>query len=94
MYINHNHNRQLVTLKDAQVPQKTWDKSSLLLQNKFDSIVAKSSTDVGRTNLFKMDTPTTGPPIACRPYPNPFNTRSSSMKKCDYWKVQFAFQKA
>ena len=24
---------------------------------------------VGRTNIFQMDTPTVGPPFACKPYP-------------------------
>ena len=49
----NNHIRQSVILKDAQVPQEDQDKLYFLLQNKCDSIMSKSSTDIGRTNLFK-----------------------------------------
>ena len=42
---------------------------SSLLENEFDSIISKYSTDVGMASLFKMDIPTTGPPTACKPYP-------------------------
>ena len=38
----------------------------------FDSIVSKSSTDVGRTNLFKIYISTSIPPIAYKPYTIPF----------------------
>ena len=38
-------------------------------KKEFNSSVFKSSTDVGRANLFKMDIPTTGLPMACTPYP-------------------------
>ena len=31
---------------------------------------AALSTDMGRSNLFKLDIPTIGPPIAYKPYPN------------------------
>ena len=34
----------------------------------YNSIMSKSPMDVGRTNLFQMDIPTAGPPIACKPY--------------------------
>ena len=44
-----NHNRLSVILNDAQAPQEVQDKLPSLLQNLFDSIVSKSSTDVGRT---------------------------------------------
>ena len=39
-----------------------------LLEGKFSSIVSKSATDIGRTNLIELDIPTEGPPIACKPY--------------------------
>ena len=51
-------------VEDAKVPHEAWDKLSLLLQTKWDTIVLKSSTDMGKTNLFAMDIPTTGPPTA------------------------------
>ena len=66
-----NHNRQSVILEDAQVPHEAPYKLSSLLQNKFDSIVTNSTTDVGRTNLFYIAIPTTGPPIAHKPYSIP-----------------------
>ena len=55
------------------VPHEASDELSALVEKEFDSIVSKSSTDVdvGRTNLFKMDIPSTGPPIAHKPYPYP-----------------------
>ena len=59
-----NGYRESAIVDDAQVPQEAKSKLSLLLQNKFDSIVSKSSTDVGRTNLFKKDIPTNGSPIS------------------------------
>ena len=41
------------------------------LKKDFDSILSKSPIDVGRTNIFQMVIMTTGPPIACKPYPIP-----------------------
>ena len=49
-------------LQDAQVLQENRDKPSSLLE--VNLIASKSSTDLERTNLSKMDIPTTGPPIA------------------------------
>ena len=73
---HNNTERQLVILQDTQAPQEARDSLPSLLENEFD-IISKSSTDVGRTNLFKMDIPTTRSPIACKPYPAPSNS-----KKC------------
>ena len=44
--------------------QEVTDKMASLLESEFDSVNSKSSTDVGRTNLFEIDVPTTGPLIA------------------------------
>ena len=66
-----NNSKQSIILQDAQIPQEAKDKLSSLLEKDYHSIVSKSSMDVGRTNLFQMDIPTTGPPIACKPYPIP-----------------------
>ena len=60
--------RQSMILEDAQVPQEAQDQLSSLLQNKFNSVVSKSSTGVGRTSIFEMDIPTRGIPIACKLY--------------------------
>ena len=61
--------RQSIILQDVQVPQEARDKLSFLLENEFDNIIFKSSTDVGRIYLFEMDIPTKGPPVAEKPYP-------------------------
>ena len=61
---HHKSQRQSVILQDAQVPQEARDKLSSLLENDFDSIISKYSTDVGMTNLFKIDILTTGLSIA------------------------------
>ena len=37
----------------------------------YSSIVSKSATDIGRTNLTELDIPMEGPPIACKPYSVP-----------------------
>ena len=79
-----NSNRQSVIFKDTQIPQGARDKLSSLLKNEHDSIISKSFTDVGRSNLFKMDITTTGPPIAHKPYPISLSTKNSLMRKYDY----------
>ena len=40
----------------------------LLLEEDYNTIVSKSPMDVGRANLFQMDIPNVGPPIACKSY--------------------------
>ena len=42
-----NMSKQLVIVEDAQVPQEPRDQLFSLLQDKFDSIMSKSPTDVG-----------------------------------------------
>ena len=66
-----NHSKQSVLLEDVQVPQEAQDQLLTLLQVTFYSIVLKSHKDVGRTNLFEMDIPTTGSPLTHKPYPIP-----------------------
>ena len=44
----------VIILQETQVPQEGRDKLSISLENKFHSIVSRSSTDVGGTNLFKL----------------------------------------
>ena len=56
-------------------PPEAQDQLSLL-EKKFDSIVSKLSTGVGRTSLFAMDIPITGLPITCKPYPIPLKDQS------------------
>ena len=53
-------NRQSVILEDDQVPHEDQDKLASLLQTKLNSTVSKLLKDVGRTDFFEMDIPTTG----------------------------------
>ena len=53
------------------IPQEAKDKLFLLIEADHSNIVSNSPMDVGRTNIFQMDIPTTGPELACKPYPIP-----------------------
>ena len=60
-----------VDLKDAQIKEETKGKFHDLC-NQFDSIISKSSGDIGKTLLIEMDIDTgNSPPIASRPYTLP-----------------------
>ena len=63
-------------LKDADVPQTARDKLNHIINNQFACIVSKSSADFGRTNLIEMDLPTTGLPVASKPYTIPLKYKS------------------
>ena len=47
-----------------------------MLNNKFTCIISKSPTDFRRTNIVEMDLPTTGPPMATKPYTIPLKYKS------------------
>ena len=81
---HHDLKRQSIILPGAQVPQEAWDKPLYLLENKFNSIICTSSTDVGRTNLFKIDKLTTGPPTAQTSCTIPLNHQNSLTSKYIY----------
>ena len=61
-----------VDLKDAQIKEETKGKFHDLC-NRFDSIISKSSGDIGKTLLIEMDKDTgnSPPPITSRPYTLP-----------------------
>ena len=60
-----------VDLKDTQIKEETKGKFHDLC-NRFDSIISKSSGDIGKTLLIEMDIDTgNSPPIASRPYTLP-----------------------
>ena len=60
-----------VDLKDAQIKEETKGKFHDLC-NRFDSIISKSSGDIGKTLLIEMDIDTgNSPPIASTPYTLP-----------------------
>ena len=62
----HSNTKQSVVLQDAQIPQEAKGKLSSLLEGHYNNNVSKSPMDVGRKNLFQMDIPTAGLPIACK----------------------------
>ena len=64
-----NNLKPSILLQDAQIQQEAKDKLSLLLDGDHDSTVSKSPMDVGRTNHYQINIPTTVPPIAQKPYP-------------------------
>ena len=47
-----------------------------MINDQFACIVSKSSADSGRTNLVEMDLPTTGLPVASKPYTVPLKYKS------------------
>ena len=47
-----------------------------MLNNQFTCIISMSPTDFGRNNLVEMDLPTTGPPVATKPYTIPLKHKS------------------
>ena len=63
-------------LQDADIPQNVRDKLNHMINTEFACIVSKSSTDFGRTNLVEMDLPTTGLPVASKPYTIPLKYKS------------------
>ena len=64
----HNNSKSPIQLQDANVPPEIQHKLNTMLNNEFTCIISKSPTDFGRTNLVEIDLPTTGPPIAMKPY--------------------------
>ena len=55
-------------LQDADITQSARDWLNHMINNQFTCIISKSSADFGRTNLVEMDLPTTGFPVASKPY--------------------------
>ena len=55
------------SIPDADIPQKARNRLKELLNTKYTSIVSKSATGIGRTNLIELDIPTEGPPKASKP---------------------------
>ena len=63
-------------LQDADIPQDVSDKLNHMINTQFAYIVSQTSTDFGRTNLVEMDLPTTGLPVASKPYTIPLKYKS------------------
>ena len=62
-------NRHSIVLEDAHILQEAKDGLISLLEGEYSSSIFKSPMDVGRTNLFQMNIPTIGLPVACKPHP-------------------------
>ena len=69
--LDHNISKHSIVLEDAHILQEAKNRLSSLLEVEYNSIISKSPMDVRRTNLFQIDNPTVGPPVTCKPYPDP-----------------------
>ena len=72
----HNSNKSPIQLQDANVPLDIQQKLNDMLTGKFADIISKSPTDFGRTNLMKMDLPTSGLPVSTKLYTIPLKYKS------------------
>ena len=72
----HDDNKPPIKLLDTNVPTLILNKLNAMLNSKFTCIISKSPTDFNRTNLVEMDLPTTGPPVATKPYTIPLKYKS------------------
>ena len=64
-------NHPEISTPNADVPEEALSKLQHLLEVKYNAIISKSATDIGRTNLIELDIPTESPPIASKPYSVP-----------------------
>ena len=64
-----------ISTPNAEDPEKALFKLQHLLEAKCSTVVSKSATGIGRTNLIELHIPTKGPPIACKPYSIPLKYR-------------------
>ena len=60
-----------ISTPNGDVPKKALHELQHLLAAKYSTIVSKSATDIGRTDIIELDIPIEGPPIACKPYSVP-----------------------
>ena len=67
----NNNSKPAVMLQNEDIPQTAGDKLNHMINNQFACIICKSSADFDRTNLVAMDLPTTGLPVASKPYTIP-----------------------
>ena len=71
-----DNSKPATMLQDVDFPQGIRDKLNHMINTQFACIVSQSSTDFGRTNLVEMDFPTTGLPVASKPYTIPLKYKS------------------
>ena len=58
----------VMSIPDTEIPEKARMKLQELLNEKYPQIKSQNVTDIGRTNLIKLDIPPKGPPIASKLY--------------------------
>ena len=63
------------SIPDADIPQIARKQLQKLLDAKYNTVVFKSATYIGRTNLIELDIPTEGLPVASKPYAIPLKYR-------------------
>ena len=56
------------SIPDVDIPKEVRTKLQELLNKKYLQIISKNATDIGRTNLIKLNISTEGPPIASKLY--------------------------
>ena len=67
----NDNSKPAVMLQDADIPQDTRDRLNHMINTQLACIISQSPTYFGRTNLVGMDLPTTGLPVASKPYTIP-----------------------
>ena len=60
-----------IKMPEPDVPEEAKGKLNTLLEGKYNNILSKSATDIGRNNLIELAIPTKGPCMSCRPYSIP-----------------------
>ena len=63
------------SIPDTDIPGIARKQLQELINVNYNSIVLKSATDIGRTNLIELDTPAEGPPVAPKAYTIPLKYR-------------------
>ena len=60
-----------ISTPNTDIPEEAKSKLLHLLEVRYNAIISKSATDLGRTNLLQLDIPTEGQPITSKPYSVP-----------------------
>ena len=72
----NDNSKPAVMLQDANIPQDARDRLNHMINTQIACIMSQSTADFGRTNLVEMDLPTTGLPVASKPYTIPLKYKS------------------
>ena len=80
-----------VKTPEAYVPEEVKKKLNTLLEGKYNDIMLKSATDIGRTNLIELDIPTEGPCISHQPYSIPLKYRDFLDEEIQQQEMQVSY---